>query len=59
MSTEITREHAVRLLANCEERLSVMSIDDKNYKSFNDAKCHYISLLASTPGTVIGYTHLA
>ena len=59
MSTEITPEYASRLLAYCEERLAEMSFDDKNYKSFLDAKCHYISLLGSTPGTVIGYTHLA
>ena len=59
MSTEITREYAVRLLAYCEERLAVMSIDDVNHKSMADAKYHYIALLNSPSGTVIGYTHLA
>ena len=58
MSTEITTEYASRMLAHCEERLSLMSIDDKNHKSFADAKSFYISLLSSTAGTVIGSCHL-
>jgi len=59
MSTEISREYAVRLLAYTEERLSTMSIDDKNCKAFADAKTHYITLLSSHAGTVVGTTHLA
>jgi hypothetical protein len=59
MSTEITTEYAVRMLAHIEERLSLMSIDDKNHKSFADAKTHYITLLSSASGTVVGSCHLA